>query len=271
MQQRGKGIYLHKTASSAPDSMIRLHAHDQHELYFLVSGQRRYFIGHRIYDVSPGNLVIIPKNELHKTTSPGVEGYDRYVLFVDDENLWPLAQNLGMEAFDNLMHSGCIQLPAKAASQILKDMEQLEQENDPHSMYIQAFANHMVNDILLCAMRYGKKKSPCASESADKIQDVARYISENYDMQISLQDAADMVFMEQTYFSKRFRQLTGFGFQEYLTQTRIRAAELLLESTDLSMGEIAERCGFSSSNYFGDAFRRWKGMSPSAYRAENKG
>ena len=270
MQQRGKGIFLHKTASSTPDSMVRLHAHDAHELYFLVSGQRRYFIGHRIYDVSPGNLVIIPKNELHRTTSPGTVGYDRYVLFVDDENLRPLAQNLGEEAFSALMDSGCIQLPPNAANQILTDMEQIEQENDLSSPYTQAFANHMVYDILLCALRYGKKKEICASESADKIQDVARYISKHFDMPLSLQDAAAMVYMEQTYFSKRFKQLTGFGFQEYLTQTRLRAAELLLESTDLSMGEIAEQCGFTSSNYFGDVFRRWKGVSPSAYRSVNR-
>lgn len=260
------GIFVDKTESRNPDSMIRSHAHEFHELYFLISGQRRYFIGHKIYDISPGNLVIIPHTELHRTTSTGMAGYDRYVLFVYEKKLQGFIDMLGREAYDLLMQGGCLQLPQKAIRQIQRDMELLQEECASESPYGYAYANHLVQDVLLCALRYGKEKSTIMGESADKIQDVARYISQNYDSEISLQDAANMVYMEQTYFSKRFKQLTGFGFHEYLTQTRIRAAEKLLKNTTLSVGEIAERCGFSSSNYFGDVFRRYRGVSPVAYR-----
>ena len=249
--------------------MISLHAHDFHELYFLLSGQRRYFIGHKIYDVSPGNLVIIPHTELHRTTSTGMAGYDRYVLFVYEKKLQGFIDTLGREAYDMLMQGCCLQLPQKAVRQIQRDMELLHEECHNLTQHSQAYANHLVQEILLCALRFGKQKTTSAGESVDKIQDVARYISENFDTQLTLQDAAKMVYMEQTYFSKRFKQLTGFGFQEYLTQTRIRAAEQLLKTTEYSVSEISLRCGFTSSNYFGDAFRRWKGMSPSEYRRQN--
>ena len=264
------GLHVDRIVSQIPDSMISHHAHDFHELYFLNAGQRRYFIGHRIYDVLPGNLVLIPHTELHRTTSTGVTGYDRYVLYVYDKNLQGFIDTLGREAFEELMTSGCMQLPQVAVRQIQKDMELLMQECKSETPYGAAYANHLVQDILLCAIRYGRRKRTAAGESADKVQDVARYISENYAAELTLQDAADMVFMEQTYFSKRFKQLTGFGFHEYLTQTRIRAAERLLENTTLSVSEIAERCGFSGSNYFGDVFRRWKGISPSVYRKKQR-
>ncbi len=264
------GIYVNKTHSLNPDTMNQTHAHDFHELYFLLSGQRRYFIGHKIYDVAPGNLVIIPHTELHRTISTGMAGYDRYVLFVYEKTLQGFIDILGRQEYESLMQCGCLQLPQKAVRQIQKDMELLHEECHNLTKYSEAYANHLVQDILLCALRYGKPKSTCAGESADKIQEIARYISENYDTDFSLQDAAQMVYMEQTYFSKRFKQLTGFGFQEYLTQTRIRAAEKLLKDTVLSVSEIAEHCGFTSSNYFGDAFRRWKGVSPTAYRHENR-
>ena len=76
--------------------------------------------------------------------------------------------------------------------------------------------------------------------------------------------------MEKTYFSKRFKALTGFGFLEYLTQTRLQAAQELLTATEMSIGDISEACGFSSSNYFGDVFRRCCGMSPSDYRLRSE-
>ena len=103
----------------------------------------------------------------------------------------------------------------------------------------------------------------------DKIQIAARYISEHYAEEITLSDAAAMAFMEETYFSKKFKQLTGFGFKEYLVTTRIKAAEKLLSTTNMAIGEIAEACGFSSSNYFGNVFKSVWGISPSDYRREN--
>ena len=77
-----------------------------------------------------------------------------------------------------------------------------------------------------------------------------------------------MAHMERTYFSKRFKALTGFGFWEYVTQTRLKEAERLLSETDISIGSVAELCGFSGSNYFGDVFCRWKGVSPTQYRKQ---
>ncbi len=75
--------------------------------------------------------------------------------------------------------------------------------------------------------------------------------------------------MEETYFSKKFKQLTGFGFNEYLTQIRLRKSEILLLSPENSINEIADMCGFSSSNYFGDIFKKHTGLSPSQYRKKH--
>ena len=115
-------------------------------------------------------------------------------------------------------------------------------------------------------MRFGAIKSRESNTNADKIQFAAKYISENYADEISLSEISQLAFMEETYFSKKFKKLTGFCFKEYLTQTRIKAAEKLLDETKLTVSEIADRCGFSRSNYFGDSFKHWKGCSPSEYR-----
>lgn len=264
------GIFVGKDATQNRDYTYPSHSHNYHELYFLVSGGRRYFIGRKIYDVSPHNLVFVPPFKTHKTTSLNMSGYDRYVLFVYEQRLQSFIELLGKEEFNGLMNCGCLKLPPKAARQIEKDLETLCNECHSDSPYSQAYLNHLVQDILLCALRYGSKKSASSVESADKIQDVSKFIQENYDTQITLDDAAKMVYMERTYFSKRFKRLTGLGFQEFLTQTRISAAQRMLKDTNLSIIEISQRCGFSSSNYFGDVFKRWNGISPSDFRKSKK-
>ena len=82
-------IYHHKEVT--PRYTTELHTHPEHELYFLLSGQRRYFIRHSIYDLTPGNLILIPKGALHKTVSRNNQGYDRFVLFFSDEDLRSLS------------------------------------------------------------------------------------------------------------------------------------------------------------------------------------
>ena len=66
---------------SVGGNRVGMHEHAFYELYFLVSGQRRYLMKHTVFDVEPGNLLIIPKMHLHRATSTNQTGYDRYVLY----------------------------------------------------------------------------------------------------------------------------------------------------------------------------------------------
>ena len=80
-----------------------------------------------------------------------------------------------------------------------------------------------------------------------------------------------MVILEAfSTFSKKFHRLTGFGFKEYLTHVRIQAAAEQLLSGKQSVTEVALNCGYSDGNYFGDAFRKIKGMSPNQFRKKNQ-
>lgn len=268
MLDKSLGIYIDRISTQNVWNMPDMHAHKSHEIFFLISGQRRFFIGHTVYDVEPGNLVIIPCRQLHRAVSPQPTGYERYVCNFKEMRIQAFINDLGREHFDHLLTCGCLQLPTHIAQRIYRDLQQLERELPLRREHTDAVALHLLQDVLLCALRYGTSKEPIRGESADKVQAVARYITLSYARPITLNDAAAMACMEGTYFSKRFKSLTGFGFQEYLTQTRLQAAELLLRDTVLTVGEIAEQCGFSSANYFGDVFRRWKGVSPTQYRRD---
>lgn len=265
-----RGMEIERTVSHSPWDMAQMHEHQMHELYFLVSGKRRYFVEHSIYDMVPGNLILIPGGRLHRTVATGNDSHERYLIYFHDTTVSSLIELLGTEHYARLMESHCLQLPSAITKQLLRTMEQLERECASACEYTDAITTHLLQDILLSALRHGIKKSPVTGESVDKIQEITRYISEHYAQSLTLHDAAAMVCMEDTYFSKRFKALTGVGFQEYLTRTRLHAAQRLLERTTLSVGQIAESCGFSGSNYFGDVFRKWNGLSPSQYRKNFK-
>ncbi len=83
---------------------------------------------------------------------------------------------------------------------------------------------------------------------------------------LSLEYVADKFNLSRSYLSKKFKTATGFGFKEYIINVRIQNACNLLLETNKSITDIAFECGFNDSNYFGDAFRKAKGISPHKYR-----
>ncbi len=264
-----KGVHIDKGYSRSAVDMPEMHAHSLHELYFLLSGKRRYFVGHKIFDVSPGNLVIIPQAVLHRTTSVNKQGYERYVIYFQESYIEELIQSVGQDKFIAFLDSGCISFSEENALIFKQKLEQLIDETKKQDILTPAIEKNLLEQIILYALRHGTKKDLEQKEGADKIQLAARYISEHYAEEITLSDVAAMAFMEETYFSKKFKQLTGFGFKEYLISTRVKAAENLLKTTNMSVGEIADKCGFSSSNYFGSVFKRLFGVSPANYQKHN--
>ena len=97
------GIVLFKNKAVCGKDMLEMHSHSYHELYFLLSGERRYFVGYEIYDVEPGNLVMIPSDTLLRTTSPAKRGYERYVLYFNEKDIESFITEVGRDKFNEFM------------------------------------------------------------------------------------------------------------------------------------------------------------------------
>ena len=259
-------IEIEKIGTRLVSDMPAEHVHSYYEMYFLLSGERRYFIGGEIYNVAPGNLVIVPKNVIHRTLAFHQKGYDRYVIYFSEASVAELKRELGDDTFAAFLSLGCVQLPNEEVLAMRERCERLfaeQMKNDPFRYSAQ---RSLLSQMIIAALRYGKKKGCAVGDSEDKIRLVAHYMQENFSEPLTLEDAARMACMERTYFSKRFKALTGFNFSSYLTQLRLSAARQLLLNTDMNISEIAAHAGFSGSNYFGDVFLRAYGMSPTEYR-----
>lgn len=266
-EKQFSGISVEHKVRTSLEDMTRTHSHVFNELYFLNSGKRRYFINNSIYDVVPGNLVIVPKGVLHKTTSVDYNaGFDRHGVFFDDEIFEMLKQRIGEKLLSSFLNSECLTLPESIAKNIRRQFELMDAEKETNDTYSKAFIENSLCNIVLLAMRHGTKKALKQGEYFGQMQKAISYINEHYAEEITLGGVAKILLMEETYFSKKFKQLTGLGFKEFLIQTRIKKAEEMLAATKLEISEIAEKCGFTSSNYFGDAFKKINGISPRQYR-----
>jgi len=108
-----------------------------------------------------------------------------------------------------------------------------------------------------------KLNKPGSSSYIEKAKD---YIRKHYREKIYLADAAEILGISEGYLSRLFRQETGETFQDYINEERVNRASNLLLYSDLSLTQIAEYVNFPNQSYFGKIFKKYKKMTPRAFR-----
>ena len=97
-----------------------------------------------------------------------------------------------------------------------------------------------------------------------------KLIEEHFAEKLQLSDIASRMFISVPYLSSRFKDETGVCFSDYLKQTRIQKACMMLNTTNLKIHSIAEKVGYSDYKRFGSVFREITGTSPGKFRSQAK-
>ena len=125
-------------------------------------------------------------------------------------------------------------------------------------------ASALTESVLLYSLSFLGPETEKRPAPADRFEDILRYIHNRYaDSRLTLGTVADMFFYNKKYLSALFARRTGTHFTEYLHALRIRHAEYLLEkNSDLSVAELASRCGYEDPFYFSRVYKKITGSAP---------
>ena len=144
-----------------------------------------------------------------------------------------------------------------------------EAANSAFKLFLIHFMRHFMNNA------YGKSYSHSAvldtpeyaRENNDiKILNLKYYIADQLNKEITLEELANEVSFNKTYFVKRFKILFGMPPMKYVNSMRIARAKQLMSQTELPLSSISAKCGFKSPHYFSRIFKNFEGVSPQEYR-----
>jgi transcriptional regulator GlxA family with amidase domain len=109
-------------------------------------------------------------------------------------------------------------------------------------------------------------ESPVRAVDANSLAPVLDWATAHLDEDLSVKVLAARAAMSERTFARRFRDETGTTPHHWLLRQRVAVAEQLLETTQLSIEEVARRCGYGSATMLRHHFTAVRGTSPSAYR-----
>lgn len=118
--------------------------------------------------------------------------------------------------------------------------------------------------------RYGNRAPPPARQAGRLATWQARrakdFLLANLAADVTIEQAADQCSLSRSHFIKAFRHTTGLTPHQWLTARRIERGRELMQTTTMSLAEIAMDCGFADQSHFNRVFLKVCGISPGAWR-----
>lgn len=259
-QKSAKLLYI-TSAAYGGDWSSTPHTHYCSELFYVTSGMGQFQIEDEIYSVSANDLVIVNPNILHTELSYNTSPLKYIVLGIE---------GLELSAEDENSNFCIINLTAIRES-ILFYFKTMLYEIEQQKPGYEAVCQNLMDILIVLLSRqtdFSTKFTTAQQKNSHFCSLVRNYIDQHYGENVTLEELAKLSHVNKYYLVHTFTESFGISPINYLISTRIKKAEKLLETSDYSLAFISSACGFSSSSYFSQTFRKINGVSPSTYRKQ---
>lgn len=268
-------FYIGRITDQKPSDMQLYHFHDCYEIYYLYSGERYYFIQDKTYHVTGGSIILINPYEIHCTGNLGNYGYDRMLIHFSKDlisNYIYIDSSLNPYKY---LNNGIHIISLKPNEQQFIETLLSTMEGEYNKNHFKENGNIKISLIQL--LTFINKCNPTINDiplnKLNSIQktifEIVGYINNNYQQDLSLEAISNKYYLSTFYLSRTFKEITGFNYNEYINNVRIKEAKKLLTNSNNTIEEISILSGFKSNTHFGRVFKSIVGVTPSAYKKTN--
>ncbi len=218
-----------------------------------------------IQRVRPGSLGVMPQGRRHAVRFEGSVPVEGVALAFDPGRFESLVQSAGGKSSTTVVQS-----VAASPPKIEHLMRALEYESDQPSTP-DGFGLECIATAIALALSQHAGATALPSKAGSRlaprqIRAVQSYVEEHLQRSIALADLAAAAGLSSFHFLRAFKLSVGVTPCQYVLDRRMERAMSLLQSSELSIGEIGLCVGFEHSSHFTRAFRRAMGIAPSTYR-----
>ena len=243
------------------------HEHPVHELYYISEGWMYFECDDKIEKLEKGDIFIIKAHSLHRVIRCG-NGVSRFHLrfqFTND----PDKSNFPIES----KHISPSPKVREEIMNLIEKIQAVDVENITKLDFFRLRAN--LGILFSYVLEYMDEKADTGSNAFNNIEQSNRLITfaliddffaDNYATCQSIDKLSRMLKYSKIQTQRIILDYYGMTFSQKLRDTRIRYAKKFLSETDMTIDEIAAKCGYSTRQGFEAAFTKCASITPNKYR-----
>lgn len=250
-----------------------IHWHNSIEILYVLRGSINVTIDTDSFEVLEKELEIINVDESHRIYSDEdnkvlifhIDPYFFEKYYKDINNIFFYTNSTDYGAQEGEEYDLLRNFLAKLLCEAVQKIDDYDKEIE--SILIDLLY-HLINNFHY--LTYEKEELKEKTEQLARYHRISKYIFNNYDSNITLQEIAKKEFLSPHYLSHEIKYATGYSFTDLVNQTRVEESVKLLLDSDLSISDISDEVGFSHVRYLNKNFKNYYGCTPLQYRKKNK-
>lgn len=249
-------------------------------LYLIDEGKAAVYMNRKKYELSAGELFIIPKFTFHTYECEHFMNH-YYICFFDQmvggrslfENT-TLRYQLPACEIDRMLMSRFLELnpdcairnPNPKTYDNKKNLYTVNQSRSDYDLTAEIESNGILLQLFSRFLGETKFLEPASRNQYTRLNLALNYIDNHLHQRIPVSELAELMCIGPDHFSRIFRRITGMAPNQYIQIKRIERAQTLLLTSRLSIKEIAETVGIPNLSQFSKLFSKQTHHSPRAYR-----
>jgi AraC-like DNA-binding protein len=246
-------------------------------LYLVDEGEAQVVMNEQIHPMTPGHLYIIPSYTKHDCICTG-NFIVYHALIYDEDNIfdqWDFPFEVDANAMDEALIKWLLAInPEKT----LKNPDPKTYDNLP--TFFQTITDrshapfHTILEtrgiIMLLISKFLRQATTKNKITDERILKALRYIRDNIDKHITIDDLAGFCRLSKHYFIRIFKKELKCPPGQYINRKKIEKAQLMLVTERTTIQEIAYSLSFENIPHFNTIFKAYTGMSPRQYRTKSE-
>ncbi len=255
------------------DTKVDYHYHEFYKLLFFMSGRGGYFVEGKRYVLSPGDIILIGKQCVHRPEFESGTSCERIILYIAPEFLEresSTACNLAdcfSKEYDHVLRPN--EKIRQALFSILATMEQ-ELSSNKYGREISSTGMllTLLVEIARSILRKDVQKPAPLLPKSQRMLDIMHYLDDHLTDDLNIDALAEKFYISRFHMMRRFHEETGTTIHAYISDHRLMLARDLI-SLGIPATEVCFQCGFGSYSSFSRAYRKFFGTTPTGRSSSN--
>lgn len=221
-------------------------------LVYVTEGKVHYQVEDRVMQLTKGDLLFIPSMYTRSWKNDKDEEHRKYTVVFEKSE----------KAYQSFIENEIVSFKPRKSAYYEQRLTFLnEQWLSKRVLHEELSQNILLELLIMIAQEKAEWHTSPVKESS--VQEMQEYILQHYRRNITIEELADLIGVTPNYVTVLFKEVLSITPIQYLHQTRINNAWVLISTTKMTIKEISEHLGYCDQSYFNRMFKKWMGIPPS--------